>query len=111
MRIIAERVEQPGAPLIRLYVHDAPHRRMHRETLQRYRVHLHKAIKGTGLKMPYLGPIELSIVFVNPTSPDLGNLYSAVERCFDGKALKPPHILGDDGQIQVVRHLSKMYTG
>jgi hypothetical protein len=72
-------------------------------------VFLHKAIAKTGLKMPYGGPIELYIVFVNPTSPDLGNSYLTVERCFDGKALKPPFILEDDSQIQVL-HMSKMYT-
>ena len=110
MRVIAERVEQAGAPLIRLYIHGAPHRRMHIATLQQYRVALYEAIKKTGLRMPYDGPIELSIVFVNPTSPDIGNCYLTVERCFDGKALKPPYILADDSQIQVVRHLSKMYT-
>ena len=109
MRVIAEKIEQPGAPLIRLYVHDAPHRRMHREVLQKYRNALYREIGKTGLHMPYGGPIELSVVFVNPTSPDIGNLYSALERCLDGKALKPPHILEDDSQIQVVRHLSKMY--
>jgi len=109
MKIIAERVEQPGAPLIRLYIHSAPHRRMHLETIQRYRVALHAAIKKTGLRMPYAGPIELAIVYINPTSCDLGNLYLCLERCLDGKAMKPPYILEDDSQIQVVRHMSKMY--
>ena len=111
MRVIAEKIEQAGAPLIRLYVHDAPHYRMHVKVLQQYRVALYKAIKKTGLRMPYEGPIELSIVFVNPTSPDLANSYLATERCFDGKAMQPPYILVDDSQIQVVRHLSKMYVG
>ena len=110
MRVIAERVEQAGAPLIRLYIHGAPHYRDHIATLQRYRVALHQALKKAGLKMPYWGPIELSIVLVNPVSPDLGNSYLAIERCFDGKALRAPFILKDDGQIQVVRHLSKMYV-
>jgi Holliday junction resolvase RusA-like endonuclease len=84
---------------------------MHRKVLQQYREYLHKAIAKTGLRMPYLGPIELSIVYVNPTSPDIGNLYSCTERCFDGKALDPPYILADDSQIQVLHHVSKMYTG
>jgi len=111
MRVIAEKIDQAGAPLLRLYIHNAPHRRSHRATLQRYRQKLHEAVAKTGLKMPYAGPIELWVVMVNPTSPDLGNLYGAMERCFDGKALDPPYILDDDGQIQVVRHLSKMFTG
>ena len=110
MRVIAQKIDQPVAPLLNLYIHGAPHRRMHRAVLQQFRGILHKAIAKTGLKMPYQGPIELSIVFVNPTSPDLGNLYSAIERCLDGKALGPPHILEDDGQIQVLRHVSKMFT-
>jgi hypothetical protein len=37
MKVIAERVGQPGAPLIRLYIHSALHRRMHTAALQRYR--------------------------------------------------------------------------
>lgn len=110
MRVIAQKIDQPVAPLISLFIHGAPHRRMHRAVLQQFRVMLHKAIAKTGLKMPYRGPIELSIVFVNPTSPDLGNVYGALERCMDGKALDAPFILEDDGQIQVVRHMSKMFV-
>lgn len=110
MRCIVERVEQPGAPLFRLYVHDAPHRRMHIRTIQKYRELLRAAFMRSGTFTPIDHPIELSVVFVNPSSPDLGNLYLALEQAMDGKTLKGPGVVTDDGLIHVVRHLSKMYV-
>ena len=109
MKIIAQLHEQPWSPLIKLYLHYVPHRRQHNVIIQKYREALYKAIAKTGFRMPYGGPIELDVVLVNPESPDLGNSYLMIERCFDGKALKPPFILDDDSQIQVL-HMTKMYT-
>lgn len=110
MRCIVERIEQPSAPLFRLYIHDAPHRRMHIRTIQKYREMLRRAFHKAGTLTPIDHPIELSIVFVNPSSPDLGNLYLAAEQAMDGKTLKGPGVLTDDSLIQVVRHLSKMFV-
>jgi hypothetical protein len=110
MRAIVERIEQPSAPLFRLYIHDAPHRRMHIKTIQKYREMLRAAFLKIGVFTPIDHPIELSVVFVNPSSPDLGNLYLALEQAMDGKTLKKPGVLTDDSLIQVVRHLSKMYV-
>lgn len=112
MRVIAEWVQQDGAPLLRLYVHDAPHRRVHQRVIQDYRELLCRAVMATGQEVPVSHPIELAAVFVNPTSPDLGNLYLALERALDGKTMRRRRsVLTDDALVQVVRHLSKMYTG
>src|SRR5215471_11603436 len=110
MKVIAERVEQPGAPLMRLYIHDASHRRMHMKTIQQFRETIRTAVHKAGFKTPVAYPIELSVVFVNPSSPDLDNLLTALFQALDVATLKKPGILIDDGLIQVVRHLSKMYT-
>jgi hypothetical protein len=110
MRVIVQKVEQSGPPLFRLYIHNAPHRRMHRAVIQQYREKLRPAFMKLGEPLPIDYPIELSVVFVNPSSPDLGNLYLALEQAMDGQTLKKPGILADDSLIQVVRHLSKMYV-
>lgn len=108
MRCKVHRVEQPGTPLFRLYIHDAPHRRMHIRTIQKYREILRTAFLMAGTLTPIDYPIELSVVFINPSSPDLGNLYLALEQAMDGKTLKKPGVLEDDSLIHVVRHMSKM---
>src|SRR5882757_5334883 len=88
MRVIADRVEQPGAPLMRLYIHDAPHRRMHMRTIQQFREVIRTAVQKAGFNTPIAYPIELSVVFVNPSSPDLDNLLTALFLAFDGATLK-----------------------
>jgi hypothetical protein len=90
MEVIAERVEQPGAPLMRLHIHDAPNRALHRQTIRQYREIIRAAVEKVGFGTPYGGPIELKVVFVNPSSTDLGNLYLALEQALDGKALRCP---------------------
>lgn len=97
-------------PIIHLTVHDAPHRRMHRSTIQQYRGVLRAAFHKAGLLTPIDYPITLSILFVNPSSPDFGNLYLAMEQAMDGKTLKGPGVLTDDSLIYEVRRLRKMYV-
>ena len=110
MKAIIQKVDQPGAPLFNLYVHDAPHKRMHLKTIQAYREVLRPAFKKLGEPLPIDYPIELSVVFVNPSSPDLDDLLTALFQALDGKTLRKPGILVDDGLIQVVRHLSILWT-
>jgi hypothetical protein len=42
------------------------------------------------------------VFFVNPSTPDLGNAYLALEQALDGSTLKAPGIVTDDGLIQKV---------
>jgi len=110
MKVIAQKVEQSGPPLFRLYIHNAPHRRMHRAVIQQYREKLRPAFMKLGEPLPIDYPIELSVVFVNPTSPDLDNLLMSLFQALDGKTLKKPGVLVDDRLIQVIRHLSILWN-
>ncbi len=85
--------------LLRVYVHGAPHRRVHREVLKRYRVELWKAAQAAGLSEPLTHQINLSATFIDPTGPDLDNLITALFQALDGKCGKGPAILKDDKQI------------
>lgn len=110
MRCIVRLQYTTGSPLFQLVVHDAPHRRMHLRTIQQYRGVLREAFHKAGALTPIDYPIELSILFVNPSSPDLGNLYLALEQAMDGSTLKKPGVLTDDSLIQVIRYMAKMYV-
>lgn len=81
---------------------------MHLATIQEFRRIVHKAMDVCGIKMPITHPIDLSVLFVNPSSPDLGNIYLALERAMDGKTMKKPFILEDDSLISKVT-MSKYY--
>lgn len=109
MRCIVEYREQQHPPLLTLYIHDAPHRRMHRRVLQRYRNALFVAGLEAGLILPIDYPVDLNVTFVNPTSPDLDNLLTALYQAIDGNTLRGPSLLADDGLIQAVS-MRKMFT-
>jgi hypothetical protein len=95
-------------PLLQLFVHDAPHRRMHFKVIQQYRVFLHEAITKIGVSLPIKIDIELDVLFVNPATPDLGNAYLALEQALDDKTLTKPGIVVDDSLIQKVT-MSKFF--
>lgn len=102
MKIIARYVATAEPPLLMLWVHDAPHRRMHVRVIQQYRVFLHEAIRKTGVSLPIEHDIDLDVLFVNPATPDLGNAYLALEQALDDKTLTKPGIVVDDSLIQKV---------
>jgi Holliday junction resolvase RusA-like endonuclease len=85
--------------LLRVYVHGAPHRRVHREVLKRYREELWKAAQAAGITAAMTHQITLSATFIDPTGPDLDNLITALFQALDGKCGKGPTILKDDKQI------------
>jgi len=104
MKIIAKYHALYDPPLLQLWIHDAPHRRMHVKTIQQYRKFLYEAISHTsvGKKMPIKHEIDLDILFVNPSTPDLGNAYLALEQALDHTTLTKPGIVQDDSLIQKV---------
>ena len=108
MRVIAQYFPKEHPPLLNLSIHDAPHRRMHLATIQAFRSIVYDAMVKAGIPMPIAHPIDLSVLFVNPSSTDLGNSYLALERAMDGKTLKKPFILEDDSLISKVT-MSKYY--
>jgi hypothetical protein len=99
MKIIADYDQTMFPPLLRLYIHDAPHRRMHIKVIQQYRVVIRAAMAKIGIKDLIKDQIALWVLFVNPSSPDLGNLYLALEQAMDDKTLKKPGIIADDSLI------------
>lgn len=104
MKVIAKYHALYDPPLLQLWIHDAPHRRMHLKTIQAYRKELYNAIRRTsaGALMPFEFPIELEVLFVNPSTPDLGNAYLALEQALDNCTLTKPGIVKDDSLIQKV---------
>jgi len=89
---------------LNLVIFDAPHRRMHVRTIQQYRQALQLACRLAGMRIPVEEPIDLEVTFINPSSPDLGNIYLALEQAMDGTTLKGsgPGIVLDDGLISKV---------
>jgi hypothetical protein len=112
MKVIAKYHALYDPPLLQLWIHDAPHRRMHIKTIQQYRKILHEAVRHTsvGNRMPIDHNIDLDILFVNPSTPDLGNAYLALEQAMDNKTLTKPGIVEDDELIQKVT-MAKFFPG
>lgn len=106
MRSIVEYLpakDKDDFPVLRLYIHGAPHRRMHRAVLALYRKELYAAAKSTKVQMPIRHNVELVVTFINPTGPDLDNLIVALFQAMDGKCGKGPTILVDDRLICFVK--------
>jgi hypothetical protein len=108
VRCIVEYHQQLHPPLLRLYIHGAPHCRQHIQVIQRYREELVAAARAAGMRFPIRHAIELKALFINPCSPDLDRLHVALYQALDGKTLRPPALLVDDGLIQAVS-LAKYY--
>jgi len=99
MRVIAEYDDDRDIPKLSLWIHDAPHRRMHLRTIQQYRVFIRQALAKIGITEVIDHPIALDVLFVNPSTPDLGNAYLALEQAMDHTTLTKPGIVRDDSLI------------
>lgn len=108
MRAIVECVSGGALPLLRMFIHGAPHRRQHIRVIQSYRDELVAAAIAAGIGVPIDEPVDLRATFINPCSTDLDNLYVALCRALDGKAHSKPTVLADDGLIQSAM-LDKFY--
>jgi len=110
MKIICKYFPMLEPPLLQLWIHDAPHRRMHVKVIQQYRIFLHAAIVKAGVDLPIAHDIDLDVLFVNPATPDLGNAYLALEQALDDKTLTKPGVVIDDSLIQKVT-MAKYFPG
>ncbi len=108
MRAIAEYDERQHPPLLKLWIHGAPHRRVRVEVIAVYRACLLQTCRRIGLVMPIDHPIDLKVTFVDPSSPDLDNLLTALYQALDGRTLGRPGVVADDGLIQHVT-MGKMF--
>lgn len=86
--------------LMSFFIFHAPHRRIHRKVLAQYREVLWRAAQEAGIHSQIKHHITVSILFINPTGPDLDNLLVALWQALDGKCGKGPTILADDQLIQ-----------
>lgn len=109
MRCIAKYDDKQWPPLLQFFIHGAPHRRIHQAVLRQYRLALWEAWKETKIPAPIKTPVELSAMFIHPTSPDLDNLLTALFQALDGKTGKGPTILADDRLIVFVKNLGLMF--
>lgn len=110
LRTILEFVERENdLPLLRLYIHQALHRRQHYHAIAAYRDELVAAAKAANIHIPIKVPIAVSILFINPLSPDLDNLITALWRAMDGTSHRKPTVLKDDGLIFSIERTSKYY--
>lgn len=112
MKVLARYDEAVFPPRLNLVIFDAPHRRMHVRTIQQYRKSLEEACFQSAIRTPIDVPIDLEVWFVNPSSPDLGNLYLALEQAMDGTTLKGSGkgIVLDDGLISKTT-MMKLFVG
>ena len=74
MRVIAEFDPDQATPLLRFFIHGAPHRRSHQAVLKQYRRALWDAGREAQIAAPLVNNVELSATVTSPTSPDLDNL-------------------------------------
>lgn len=102
MKIIVKYFPDRFPALLRMSIHDAPHRRMHMAVIQQYREALYGACVTAGVPVPLDEPTDLDLFFVNPASPDRGGSYLAFEQAVDGQTLKGPAVFTDDGLIAKV---------
>lgn len=110
MRTIVEFVERgDDLPLLRFYVHHAPHRRQHHRVIAMYRDELVTAAKAAKIEIPIRRPIAVSVLFIDPSSPDLDNLLMALFRALDGTSHSKPTVLQDDGLIFSLEKVAKFY--
>jgi Holliday junction resolvase RusA-like endonuclease len=110
MRVIAKMDGTTVPATFHLIVHGAPHRRMHVRMIQQYRDEIRRACDAAKIHTPIDTTVDLSVMFIDATSPDYDNLLTALYQAMDGKTLKKPGILIDDGLIGTVRRLAKYYT-
>jgi len=84
--------------LLTVFVHGAPHRRMHRKILEQYRTEVWRAAQAAGIG-PINHNISISAYFIDPSGPDVDNLITALFQALDGKTGRGPALLKDDRQI------------
>ena len=103
MKVIAKLLEsRHGVPVLWFSIHGAPHRRVQVEVLHAYRDAVRRALINASIDFPIEHPVELDVLFVDGSSPDIDNMLTALYQALDGKTLLGPGILLDDGQIQKV---------
>lgn len=96
-----------------MFIYGAPHKRAHAAVHKDYRRCVVEACHKAGVPFGIDYPIDLYVVFIDPTSPDLDHLLEGLYRTLDGKGFKGKKalsVLEDDDLIHKVE-MMKMFTG
>jgi hypothetical protein len=109
MRVIAEYDPDQATPLLRFFIHGAPHRRSHQAVLKQYRRALWDGGREAQIPAPPVNNVALSATVISPTSPDLDNLLTALFQALDGKCGQGPTLVAGDRQIVFVKNLALMF--
>lgn len=110
MRAIAKLDGRTVPATLNLVLHNAPHRRMDRRFLQLLRDEIRRACDAAKITTPIDTTVDLSVLWIDPLSPDYDNLLMALYVALDGKTLRPPGILTDDALVGTIRRLAKYHT-
>ena len=100
MKIVVKYLADKFPALLRMSIYDAPHRRMHLATIQRYREAMYNACVNAGVPVPLTEPTDVELIFIDPSSPDNGGSFLAWEQAVDGSTLKGPAVFTDDILVQ-----------
>lgn len=95
---------------LNIILHGAPHRRMHIRMIQQLREEIRRACDAAGIPTPIDTTVDLSVLWIDPTSPDYDNLLMALYQAMDGATLKGPGILTDDSNIGTIKRLAKYFS-
>jgi len=111
MKITAKYDGASYPPKVKLVIHGAPHRRMHIRMIQEYRKQIAASCLAAGIAIPIKCDIDLDVTLIDPTTPDIGNAYLALEQAMDHKTLKGsgPGLLYDDSLVSELR-IRKLFT-
>ena len=99
-------------PLLTMFVHGCPHKRVYRPYLQKMRDDFTHSVQRQ-LRLPFIKneynagymidyPVDISVTYTNPMSEDLDHLMEALYMIMDGPSgsLKGPSVLKDDRLIK-----------
>ena len=106
MKIQVEFHDGSFPPLIRLFIHHAPHKRSHPTVIAQYRAAMRKAFAKAGIPTPIAHPIDLEVTFIDPTSPDLDHLHEGIylAELHEAMNMAMDHgVLEDDGYVDKVK--------
>jgi Holliday junction resolvase RusA-like endonuclease len=71
--------------------------------IYQYREELVEAAMASNIALPINYALEVEVLFVSPSSPDLDNLVMCFMRAMDGSSHSKITVLKDDGLIQSIK--------
>lgn len=103
MKVIASFDRHSFPPKLSLFVHWAPHERSQKRILELYKKMVCEKVSKV-VRTPIDYHVDLRVVFIDPTSPDLDHLLVALYRALDGKSkwLGESCVVTDDSLISDV---------